>query len=246
MEKLTKYITVFFLLVGVVSCELFEAPNETENLTERLIDHPNIDIIGEQLLIYDIRNAPFPAYEDEGAVATFGPITDITDQIITTGVGDVDPNAPGFYDVVYDVSERNSLGQTVSFSATRTVLVLNPDDDATGLWAASAATVFGNAASDVTLTLVSTGIYQMANNVGIALGVIGLNGVTEIRIAGDVVIVPNHNLAPFSNNWESEQPGSEVLERDPVTDQITKFAVTWNSPQFGGGATFGITTFTRP
>lgn len=244
---------IFFAVMAsfmvLTSCEYFDSPEDTLNLEERKINYPNIFITGESFIVYDIRETN-PVYEDAGATALFGPTEDITDEIVTSGVEDVDSNVGGFYEVDYSVSRVNSLGQVVSDLQTRTVVTTNPDDDLSGNWSLVTTNAGWNGTGSNTSgdpgaqTLTQLGIarFQIPSyfNGGLASNVLDRN--VELRIAGDLIIVPEHG-SQFGINWAGV---GAVVSRDAITDEVTEFYFDWNSTTgFNGNAIMARNVYTR-
>lgn len=244
-----KYITTFCILltIGILpSCELFDAPDDTANVQERLINFPDVVVLGEPFLVFDIREEN-PVYEDAGASATFAGV-DITDEIVTDGVEAVDSNVGGFYDITYSVTRTNSLDQEVSATQSRTVVVTNPDDDLSGSWTLSTENLgWRNTNTNVApapqiLTTLGVARFQIPAYFNGGLGSNELDRSVELRIAGDIIIVPPHG-SQFGIFWAGN---GEVVSRDPVTDQVTEFNFEWfSSSGFNGGAVFARNTYTR-
>lgn len=254
MKNIFKTI-LMILVLPLASCELFEAQEDTLDPVDRLINLANIELQGDAFLVFDIRNAPFPAYEDAGAIAFVGPRnvdnpTIITDQMVVTGVEDVDTNAPGFYDITYTVTATNSLDAEATVTAARTVAVTNPDDNLAATWTLSTTNAGWNGTGTNSN---GTPPPHAISQLGIARFLIpayfngGLAGneldrSVELRIAGDLIIVPTHN-SQFGILWAGN---GVVTQRDPITDEVTEFYFDWNSPSgFNGGAIMARNTYTR-
>ncbi|HNP20005.1 MAG TPA: DUF5011 domain-containing protein [Fulvivirga sp.] len=254
MKNIIKIITVL-LIFSMTSCELFDAQEDTLNPQVGLIDIPNIDIQGDAFLVFDIRLAPFPPYEDAGAKAYLGPINvpspkDVTSDMVVTGVEDVDTNSPGFYDITYSITNTNILDQEVTSTATRTVAVTNPDDDLSGNWTLVTENAGWNGTGTNTngdpgpqvITQLGIARFRIPSyfNGGLASNI--LDRSVELRIAGDLIIVPEHG-SQFGINWTGI---GAVVSRDPVTDQVTEFYFDWRSTTgFNGNAIMARNTYSR-
>ena len=248
--------TIFILLVlPLASCEYFEAQEDTLNPVDRLVNIPNIQLQGDAFLVFDIRNAPFPPYQDAGALAFMGPIevpnpVDITGDLVVTGVDAVDTNAPGFYDITYAVTATDELNQEVTVTAARTVAVTNPDDNLAGTWTLSTMNAGWNGTGTNTngtpgpqsISQLGTARFLIPPYFNGGLASNELDRSVELRIAGDLIIVPTHG-SQFGITWGGN---GVVVSRDPVTDQVTEFYFDWNSPSgFNGSAIMARNTYTR-
>ena len=113
--------TMFLALVAftVTSC----GDKESEGLS-RITYYPTIELEGDSYLVWDKGTA----YEEPGYISMMGN-DDVTDQVIVSGR--VDTNTSGIYTLTYTTA-KNEDG--FGASATRTVVVLDPNSAIEGFW----------------------------------------------------------------------------------------------------------------
>ncbi|WP_300506127.1 BT_2262 family domain-containing protein [uncultured Duncaniella sp.] len=122
MKRYISLLAVSLAMVTFTSCD-----KDTEGLTD-ITYYPVVELEGP---VYELVTAG-QAFTDPGCTATLDGV-DVTDQIqVTTALNFSNP-APGYYPIVYSVTNADGF----SASATRYVLVADPDEPASGFYTVS-------------------------------------------------------------------------------------------------------------
>lgn len=209
MKNIYKIACAFVLLGGLSSCELFEAPNDTENVQELLITFPEIILTGDAYVTLSVGDS----FDDPGAAAALG-VEDVSDQVVVTS--DLDVNIPGVYSITYTISTTNELGSESTVVASRFVSVIDQDVSGTDLSGSYIGTGFSSSPSVATVTKLADGWYSIdrvlssGNNIGAVFAHLG----------GDVIEMPDQP-GPFGNvNTTAAGAGASIT---PAGFQWTVF-----------------------
>lgn len=128
-------------MLGLLVLSLSSCKDDNDQLTDsRLTYYVNLQMLGDSFVQVPIGSS----YTDAGCTATMNG-KDVTSQIITTGVEDIDVNTAGLYTVTYSAINEDGFPSSVS----RTVAVCDPTvtTDLTGTWITQSGThrVYGGA-----------------------------------------------------------------------------------------------------
>jgi len=241
-KNITKKLLIALPILCIAwSCQLFDAPDDTENVQERLINFPAIFLKGEPVVVFDAEK-PNEAYRDAG-IEGFFKGEDISAEIEISGLEEVDTNTPGVYNINYQVTKTNSIGSEVSASASRRVFVVCPNEDnlsgdyvaVSREWSAGTSPETKNS---VTIRQVSPGLYALPDFIFGRFNGISTNDSDVYEVCGELQFPTQNNLAGLALAWSGQM---EVLETAP-DGKILSFTFS-----FGviSTATRAVITYTR-
>ena len=201
MKNIFKIACALILLGGMSSCELFQAPNETENVQELLITFPEIILTGDGFVTLSVGDS----FSDPGAAAALG-VTDVSDQVVVTS--NLDLTTPGIYSISYSISTTNELGSESTVSTSRFVSVIDPsvsaDISSTDLSGSYIGSGFAANPVAATVTKIGEGWYSIdrilssGNNIGAVFAHVG----------GDEIVMPSQ-AGPFGSQ-DTTSPGTDA------------------------------------
>lgn len=198
------------MIMLLASCESTDTANVSFVTT-----YPVIELEGDEIMVLGLGSD----YTEPGAVATVG-----EEEIALETEGTVDPDTPGVYPVNYTASNSDGYSRT----ATRQVVIYDPETDAVDLSGS-----YIRAATGVTVTVTKIGPSTYHINDAGGLGEIFLD-VTFVHTEGDELVVPRQ-VAPSSGITVSSIPG---------TGTITDTGFQW---QLNASSTYGtaLRVFTK-
>lgn len=198
------------MIMLLASCESTDTANVSFVTT-----YPVIELEGDEIMVLGLGSD----YTEPGAVATVG-----EEEIALETAGTVDPDTPGVYPVNYTASNSDGYSRT----ATRQVVIYDPETDAVDLSGS-----YIRAATGVTVTVTKIGPSTYHINDAGGLGEIFLD-VTFVHTQGDELVVPRQ-VAPSSGITVSSIPG---------TGTITDTGFQW---QLNASSTYGtaLRVFTK-
>lgn len=198
------------MIMLLASCESTDTANVSFVTT-----YPVIELEGDEIMVLGLGSD----YTEPGAVATVG-----EEEIALETAGTVDPDTPGVYPVNYTASNSDGYSRT----ATRQVVIYDPETDAVDLSGS-----YIRAATGVTVTVTKIGPSTYHINDAGGLGEIFLD-VIFVHTQGDELVVPRQ-VAPSSGITVSSIPG---------TGTITDTGFQW---QLNASSTYGtaLRVFTK-
>lgn len=198
------------MIMLLASCESTDTANVSFVTT-----YPVIELEGDEIMVLGLGSD----YTEPGAMATVG-----EEEIALETEGTVDPDTPGVYPVNYTASNSDGYSRT----ATRQVVIYDPETDAVDLSGS-----YIRAATGVTVTVTKIGPSTYHINDAGGLGEIFLD-VTFVHTQGDELVVPRQ-VAPSSGITVSSIPG---------TGTITDTGFQW---QLNASSTYGtaLRVFTK-
>ena len=115
---------LFSMFLALVALAVTSCGDKDSEGLSRITYYPTIELEGDSYLVWDKGTA----YEEPGYTSMMGN-DDVTDQVVVTGR--VDTNTSGIYTLTYTTA-KNEDG--FGASATRTVVVLDPNSTIEGFW----------------------------------------------------------------------------------------------------------------
>lgn len=206
--KHIKYLFFLSLAISLASCEYFESPDDTVNVSQGTIIYPAIALEGERFVTIPLGGT----FEDAGAVASLG-TEDITKDIVISG--SVDPNTAGVYTIDYTVSVVNALDETSSASQQRYVAVITESVssmDLSGQYNGDGTAFAGSWTQSATVTPITGAWYRIdkalasGNNLGLFFALVGGGGEGGVD---EKIIVPDQ--ASVFGNVNSTDPGTSAM-----------------------------------
>ena len=226
-------MTLCAVLLGFTACN-----DDNDALTDStLTTYPHFTMLGDEFTEVNLGDE----YVDAGCTATLGG-EDITSQIVTTGLDEIDTSVAGFYYVTYSYTNKDGYVKSV----TRTVAVFDPSvtTDLSGDYVCASGTYCLLTASGgkidlsgctITLEQMLPGLFRVSDLMGglydqyvgygaDAPGLYVMDGVIQLTADNEIIILSG--LVPaWGDSYDEAYPGTY----DPETG-----AVTWAIDYYGG------------
>ena len=140
-------MTLCAVLFGLTACN-----DDNDALTDSVLTtYPHFTMLGDEFTEVNLGEP----YVDAGCTATLGGV-DVTSQIVTTGLDEIDTNKAGFYYITYSMVNADGYVKSV----TRTVAVFDPsvDTDLSGNYVTTTGTICNIFSSGGKLPLIGMSI----------------------------------------------------------------------------------------
>lgn len=226
MKKAFIYtMTLCAVLLGLTACN-----DDNDALTDStLTTYPHFTMLGDEFTEVNLGDE----YVDAGCTATLDGV-DITSQLVTTGLDEIDTNIAGFYYVTYSFVNKDGYEKSV----TRTVAVYDPNvtTDLSGDYittTGSGALIFSSGRTipleglSISLEQMLPGLFTVSDLLGglydqyagygaDAPGLYVMNGVIQLT-ADNRIIILNGHVPAWDDSYDEAYEGTY----DPETGAIS-------------------------
>ena len=222
MKKALLYtMTLCAVLLGFTACN-----DDNDALTDSVLTtYPKFTMLGDEFTEVNLGDE----YVDAGCTATMGGV-DVTSQIVTTGLDEIDTSLAGFYYVTYTIVNADGFEKSV----TRTVAVFDPNvtTDLTGDYVTTTGTICTIFSSGGKIPLVGMsikveqvlpGLFNVSDLIGgLYDQYVGYG--SDYAMEGVIQLTANNEIIPLSGlvpGWEDSFDVAYPGTYDPETGAIS-------------------------
>ncbi len=226
MKKALVYtMTLCAVLLGFTACN-----DDNDALTDStLTTYPHFTMLGDEFTEVNLGDE----YVDAGCTATLDGV-DITSQIVTTGLEDIDTSVAGFYYVTYSFVNKDGYKKSV----TRTVAVFDPNvtTDLSGDYVCASGSICTILSSGgkidlsgctISLEQLLPGLFNVSDLMGglydqyagygaDAPGLYVMQGVIQLTADNEIIIL-NGYVPAWEDSYDEAYPGTYNPETGAVS-----------------------------